>query len=162
MPRDSIFHPDFAPRAYWWEAYVPAAGELADVPKEARVAIVGGGYAGLAAALELAKQGVDAVVLERGPLGIGASTRNGGWVSGGVNIGKSFSGRAAEVAPERAHALLADAADAFSLIERLIEDEKIDCFWQKNGRFAGAWTTKDSAYQAVRPDGRHSDEQSAP
>src|SRR5204862_175923 len=150
MPRDSIFHPDFAPRPYWWEAYMPSAGELSDVPQEARVAIVGGGYAGLAAALELARHGVDAVVLERGPLGIGASTRNGGSVSGGVNIGKSFSGRAAEVAPERAQALLADAADAFSLIERLIEDEKIECYWQKRGRFVGAWTPKHYAYQEKR------------
>src|SRR4051812_10692878 len=150
MPRDSIFHPDFAPRPYWWEAYAPSAGELSDVPKEARVAIVGGGYAGLAASLELAKHGVDTVVLERGPLGIGASTRNGGSVSGGVNIGKSFSGRAAAVAPERAQALLADAADAFSLIERLIEDEKIACYWQKRGRFVGAWTPKHYAYQEKR------------
>src|SRR5438309_1880767 len=150
MPRDSIFHPDFAPRPYWWEAYMPSAGELVDVPKEARVAIVGGGYAGLAASLELAKHGVGAVVLERGPLGIGASTRNGGSVSGGVNIGKSFSGRAAAVMPERAQALLADAADAFSLIERLIEDEKIACSWQKRGRFVGAWTPKHYADQEKR------------
>ena len=76
------------------------------MPREARVAIVGGGYAGLAAALELARHGVEAVVLEAGALGVGASTRNGGSVSGGVNIGKSFSGRAAEVDPERAHRLL--------------------------------------------------------
>src|SRR5205809_52773 len=135
MPRADIFHRDFVPAPYWWEAYRPAIGELADVPRGARVAIVGGGYAGLAASLELARHGVDAVVLERGELGIGASTRNGGSVSGGVNIGKSFSGRAAEVAPERAHDLLADAADAFSLIERLIAEEGIDCFWMKRGRF---------------------------
>ena len=106
MPRSDIFHPDFQPRPYWWEAYAPAAGELAEVPREARVAIVGGGYAGLAAALELAKHGVAAVVLERGAPGIGASTRNGGSVSGGVNIGKSFTGRSADVEPERAERLL--------------------------------------------------------
>ena len=47
------------------------------------------------------KHRIDAVVLERGELGVGASTRNGGSVSGGVNIGKSFSGRPAEVGPER-------------------------------------------------------------
>jgi glycine/D-amino acid oxidase-like deaminating enzyme len=139
---------------------MPSAGELREVPREARVAIVGGGYAGLAAALELAKHGVAAVVLERGALGIGASTRNGGSVSGGVNIGKSFSGRAAAVAPERAQALLADAADAFSLIERLIEDEKIACFWQKNGRFVGAWTPKHFAYQQQRLAGLNDDAQS--
>ena len=150
MARSEIFHPDFVARPYWWEAYEPTSGELADVPRESRVAIVGGGYAGLAAALEFAKHGVAAVVLERGALGIGASTRNGGSVSGGVNIGKSFSGRAAEVAPERAQALLADAADAFSLIERLIADENIDCFWQKNGRFVGAWTPTHYAAQEKR------------
>src|SRR3954451_2317856 len=110
MPRDDIFHPDFQPRPYWWEAYAPTTGELVEVPREARVAIVGGGYAGLSAALELAKHGVEAVVLERGALGVGASTRNGGSVSGGVNIGKSFSGRAAEGATQRApHLLPADA-----------------------------------------------------
>src|SRR5438270_1042723 len=150
MPRDSIFHPDFAPRPYWWEAYMPSAGELVDVPNEARVAIVGGGYAGLAAALEFAKHGIDAVVLERGALGIGASTRNGGSVSGGVNVGKSFTGRAAEIDPERANRLLSDASDAFSLIERLIEEERIDCFWQKRGRFVGAWTPKHYAAQEKR------------
>ena len=72
MARGNIFHPDFQPLPYWWEAYAPSAGELRAVPREARVAIVGGGYAGLAAALELAKHGVAPVVLERGALGIGA------------------------------------------------------------------------------------------
>src|SRR5205809_6323982 len=120
MRNADIFHPDFVPEPYWWEAYRPVAGELAEVPGETRVAIVGGGYAGLSAALELAKLGVDAVVLERGALGVGASTRNGGSVSGGVNIGKSFSGRVADVDPEQAQHLLADASDAFSLVERLI------------------------------------------
>src|SRR5215212_2997163 len=160
MPRDSIFHPDFQPLPYWWEAYTPTSGELADVPREARVAIVGGGYAGLSAALELAKHGVEAVVLERGALGVGASTRNGGSVSGGVNIGKSFSGRAAEVAPERAQHLLADASDAFSLIERLIEEEGIECFWMKRGRFVGAWTPKHYAYQENRLASLNNDAQS--
>ena len=150
MPGREIFHPDFVPEPYWWQAYRPQAGDLVDVPHKAHVAIVGGGYAGLATALEVARHGVDAVVLERGELGVGASTRNGGSVSGGVNIGKSFSGRATRVDAERTHHLLADAADAFSLIERLIGEEKIECFWQKRGRFVGAWTPAHYAYQERR------------
>src|SRR6202140_2820505 len=150
MRNPGIFHPDFAPRPYWWEAYTPVAGELAPVPREARVAIGGGGYAGLAAALEFAKQGIEAVVLERGALGVGASTRNGGSVSGGVNVGKSFSGRAAEVDPERAQRLLSDSSDAFALIERLIQEEAIECSWQKRGRFVGAWTPDHYASQEKR------------
>jgi glycine/D-amino acid oxidase-like deaminating enzyme len=145
-----IFHSDFKSTPYWWEAYKPAAGELVDVPRESRVAIVGGGYAGLSAALELSKHGIDAVVFERGALGEGASTRNGGAVSGGVNVGKSFSGKTVEVDPVRAALMLSDAYDAFALVERLIGEEGIDCFWQKRGRFQGAWTPAHFAYQASR------------
>ena len=150
MARSDILHPDFVAEPYWWEAYRPASGALVDVPREARVAIVGGGYAGLAASLELARHGVDAVVLEKGALGIGASTRNGGSVSGGVNVGKSFTGRAPDIDPERADRLLADASDAFSLTERLIAEERIECFWRKRGRFVGAWTPKHYAAQEKR------------
>jgi glycine/D-amino acid oxidase-like deaminating enzyme len=150
IPLADIFSPDFKPAPYWWEAYRPVAGELVEVPREARVAIVGGGYAGLSTALELSKHGIDAVVFEKGVLGEGASTRNGGAVSGGVNIGKSFSGKAAEVDPERAGLMLSDGYDAFALVERLIEEEAIGCFWQKRGRFQGAWTPKHFAYQASR------------
>jgi glycine/D-amino acid oxidase-like deaminating enzyme len=145
-----IFHSDFKTTPYWWEAYAPAIGERVDIPREVRVAIVGGGYAGLSAALELAKHGIDAVVFEKGALGEGASTRNGGAVSGGVNIGKGFSGRAATVDPARAALMLSDGHDAFSLVERLIDEEEIDCHWQKRGRFQGAWTPKHFAYQQSR------------
>ena len=126
-----IFHRDFTPTPYWWEAYTPAAGELIDVPRHARVAIVGGGYAGLAAALELAKHGIDAVVFEANEPGFGASTRNGGAVSGGVNVGKSFTGKTIAVDGDRVEQILSDAGDAFTLIDRLIDEEKIDCFWEK-------------------------------
>lgn len=148
--RQDIFHRDFTPTPYWWEAYTPTAGDLADLPREARVAIIGGGYAGLSAALELAKHGIDAVVLEANELGFGASTRNGGAVSGGVNIGKSFTGKVPDIDPERVRRLLPDASDAFALIDRLIEEEKIACFWEKPGRFVGAWTKKHFQWQAQR------------
>src|SRR5262245_9464273 len=144
MSNRSIFHPDFKARPFWWEAYEPKKAELKEVPKEARVAIIGGGYAGLAAALQLAKDGVDAVVLEAAQPGVGASTRNGGMVSCGVTVGKRYSGKDD---PERQARLLSAAADSFGLIERLIEDEGIDCEWTKSGRFAGAWCR--SHYRAL-------------
>ena len=145
-----IFHRDFAPTPYWWEAYTPTAGEPTDVPREARVAVVGAGYAGLSTALELAKHGIDAVVLEAGELGFGASTRNGGAVSGGVNIGKSFTGKTPDIDPDRVPRLLSDASDGFALIDRLIEEEKIDCSWEKPGRFVGAWAKRHFEWQSQR------------
>ena len=59
MAANSLFHPDFKAMPYWWEAYRPRAEDPVDVPAEARVAIVGAGYAGLSTALELARHGVD-------------------------------------------------------------------------------------------------------
>jgi glycine/D-amino acid oxidase-like deaminating enzyme len=150
MLNADILHRDFTPAPYWWEAYKPVAGELVEVPRRTRVAIVGGGYAGLSTALELAKHDIDAVVLEAGELGVGASTRNGGAVSGGVNVGKSFTGRVVDIDRGRAERILADSGDAFALIDRLIDEERIDCFWEKPGRFVGAWTKAHFAAQSGR------------
>ncbi len=147
---NDILHKDFKAAPYWWEAYKPVAGDLADVPKTARVAIVGGGYAGLSCAIELADAGIEACVFEAAELGSGASTRSGGGVSGGVNIGKSFTGKVTTLEPDVLKNILASGYDAFSLIESLIEREKIDCYWEKTGRFVGAWTPKDYAYQERR------------
>src|SRR5690606_6822647 len=64
----------------WWLASAPAWAEPAplDGEAEAEVAIIGGGYAGLACAIRLAERGIGAVVLDAGPIGWGASGRNGG------------------------------------------------------------------------------------
>jgi glycine/D-amino acid oxidase-like deaminating enzyme len=132
-----IFASGFKPRPYWWEAHEPKPlPEIALLPK-VRVAIVGAGYAGLNAALELTAQGIDCIVLDANEPGFGGSTRNGGMVSGGVNVGKRYMAKAltdAEAAP-----FLADAADAFTLIEDLIARENIDCGWTRAGYFLGAW-----------------------
>ena len=53
----------------------------------ADVCIIGGGYTGLSAAIELARNGLKTVVLEAGPVGYGASGRNGGQVCTGYSPG---------------------------------------------------------------------------
>jgi glycine/D-amino acid oxidase-like deaminating enzyme len=60
------------------ERYPPAAG-----PIKAEICIVGGGLAGLTAALELARAGRSVVLLEAQRVAWGASGRNGGFVSPG-------------------------------------------------------------------------------
>src|SRR6185369_17830706 len=67
-PKD-IFHPDFKAEPWWWEAWKPNNTLSQDPPAKTDVVIVGAGYGGLSTALELRRNGVGAVVLERGVFG---------------------------------------------------------------------------------------------
>ena len=80
-----IFAPGFTESAYWWDAAPPPGGD-GEVQGETEVAIVGGGYAGLSAALTLRRLGHAAHVLDAERIGWGASSRNGGMVSGGLKV----------------------------------------------------------------------------
>jgi len=145
MAKGGIFHPDFKATPWWWEAWQPQAEAPIDLPAKTDVAIIGGGYAGLNAAIELTRGGVDCTVMEANDFGFGASTRNGGAVSGGVNLGKGLGGkrRINETQSEAlAEKLLGNGADSLSLIEDIIKRENIDCFWERSGRFSGAYTRK--------------------
>ena len=140
---DTLFHEDFKSTPWWWEWWRPNSAMSQDPPARTDVLVIGAGYAGLSAALEIARSGGEVTVLERGNFGDGASTRNGGAVSGGTSIGKGFSGKSAvqgDAADMQAAAMLHDAAESLKLVETLIERERIECHWHLRGRFIGAFT----------------------
>jgi len=145
MASAGLFHPEFKAAPYWWEAWRPNADGSADLPARADVAIVGAGYGGLATALELRRAGTYVVVIEANEFGSGASSRNGGAVSGGINLGKGLSGRRGgdrdQLAREAA-AMLSDAADSLLLLEEIIAREGIACSYERKGRFVGAYTRR--------------------
>lgn len=70
------------PESLWWETATsaPAPAVLAGAVK-ADIAIIGGGYTGLNAALRAIERGLSPVILEAAEIGWGASGRNGGVVS---------------------------------------------------------------------------------
>jgi glycine/D-amino acid oxidase-like deaminating enzyme len=142
---NALFHPDFKASPYWWEAWRPNADGSADPPARADVAIVGAGYGGLATALELRRAGTSVVVMEANEFGSGASSRNGGAVSGGINLGKGLSGRRTadhDEAAREAAAMRRDAADSLLLLEEIIAREGIECRYERKGRFVGAYTPR--------------------
>jgi glycine/D-amino acid oxidase-like deaminating enzyme len=121
---------------YWWEAPPRPALARASLPAKVDVAVVGSGYAGLTAALTLARGGRETLVFEAGLVGEGASTRNGGIVE--IGLKAPFGKLAARVGLDRAKALYAGARDAADFLEAFLRREKIDCHYQRCGRFIGA------------------------
>ncbi len=140
----SIFHPDFKARPYWWEAVEIGNDPPAELPAKTDVVIVGGGLTGLNCAIELGRGGVQAVVLEGEDFGFGASTRNGGAVSAGTNLGKGMSGAKTQDAAARAmlRAMMADAAASLAHVETVVARENIACHYERSGRFVGACTPR--------------------
>jgi gamma-glutamylputrescine oxidase len=115
------------------DAYPHAEGRI-----DAKVCIVGGGFAGLNTALGLCERSVrDVVVLEAHDIGHGASGRNGGFVFSGFSRGEASLLR--DVGPERARALYAGSVRAVATIRQRVRDYAIDCDLNAGGALWVNW-----------------------
>jgi glycine/D-amino acid oxidase-like deaminating enzyme len=131
MPRSTL-NGDYERRPYW-HATMPALPDRRDrpLPDAADVVVVGGGYTGINAARELARQGASVSLLEAETLGFGGSTRNGGIVHPGYKWGpKALMKRYGE---ETGRELYGETLAAYQLVKRLIADEQIDCEFRETG-----------------------------
>src|SRR5437762_2169232 len=73
--------------SYWTDSAPAFVPERHALPAQVDVAIVGGGFTGLSAALALARRGARVVVLEAGErVAAEASGRNGGHVNNGLAV----------------------------------------------------------------------------
>jgi len=104
----------------------------------ARVAIIGGGFAGLNTALGLVERGVrDVVLLEREQVGFGASGRNGGFVFAGYSLGEQSL--LDQLGKARAQALFKLTTDAVQCIRQRIADYAIPCDAVDHGVIWANW-----------------------
>lgn len=115
----------------YYEASVrrPPPGQPLDARATADVCVVGAGYAGLSAAIELAERGFSVVVLEAQRVGWGASGRNGGQVIVGFGGGGES---AIERQFSRADARRAwdTSVEGMQLLRERIRRYAIDCEYQ--------------------------------
>ena len=91
------------------------------------VAVVGGGLAGLSAAIELADRGFSVVLLEARQVGWGASGRNGGQVIAGLACDQSVID--AQLGREDSQRIWDMTSEAIRLIAERRERFVIDCDW---------------------------------
>ncbi len=130
-PAPARLAPGYQERVLWQTQAEPPEIEPHALPATADVAIVGGGYCGLAAARELARRGRSVVVVERDRLGWGASTRNGGMVIPELKAGPSEL--EAKYGPVGLR-LYGEVNEAFDHVEALIASEDIDCDYERSGQ----------------------------
>ena len=156
--------PHYRAIPYWWDDG-PSGGEAPAgpcegietggalvLPTEVDVAIIGGGYTGLGAALELGRRGRQAVVLDRQAIASGASGRNGGMVHpGGKHTLHHLLTR------PQGRALWDVTVEAFEQVEALTAELGIRCDWRRSGhlelahhpRAVGALRAEDAARRSI-------------
>jgi len=92
------------------------------------VAVVGGGLAGLSAALELAQRGFSVTLLEARQLGWGASGRNGGQAIHGLACDQSTIEE--QLGLDDAQRVWSMSIEALDLLRQRIAHHGIDCDWR--------------------------------
>ena len=122
----------------WYAATTEPLAPFAPLQGETRadVCIVGGGYTGLSAALHLAEQGADVVLLEAHRVGFGASGRNGGQLGSGQRQDQITLEKL--VGEDAARRLWDLGEDAKALVRDLITKHRIDCHLKDGIAWAGS------------------------
>jgi len=117
---------------FWLETVtMPPVQPAPDLPENIDVAIVGGGFCGLSAALSLAKRSVSVAVLEAETFGWGASCRNGGMVLTGMKLPVPILIK--RYGLYAARQMFAASLETISCVEKIIRDENIDCNFSRCG-----------------------------
>ncbi len=130
---DPLNHSYYAATAHPWRPRAFAGDLTCDV------AVIGGGFTGLSAALACAERGFSVVLVEAEHIGFGASGRNGGQLIPGLRW--TASELEAEFGCERADALF-DLCWRDNRVRARIAKHGIDCDL-KTGHLEAAWTPKD-------------------
>jgi glycine/D-amino acid oxidase-like deaminating enzyme len=130
---------EFQGQPSWWDDDPPFHSGDDALPLRCDVAVIGGGFAGLSAALELARNGSKVAVLEADAFGFNASARNSGGISFAMDLTKAAGWHrwAGGTAPPMAE-LARGAAESVTHMEDFVAANAVDCDYHRRGRLSCA------------------------
>lgn len=121
----------------WWEsAPKPKSYRDKSLPAKTDVLVIGGGFTGTSAALQLAKHGAKATLLEAQSIGYEASSRNGGQALSCLHhtLTETIHLHGKELARE----MFLAAVEAANTVERIVTEEGIECDFIRCGSIEAA------------------------
>ncbi|EHS52371.1 FAD dependent oxidoreductase [Rhizobium sp. PDO1-076] len=130
---ESVFTADARMTSYWWDRSPPEMATEEVLPAKVDALIVGSGYTGLHAAIELARGGREVLVCDAEQIGYGCSTRNGGQIS--TSVKPDFASLVKAHGEVVARRIFEDGRQSLAWTEAFIREEGIDCDFGVVGRF---------------------------
>jgi glycine/D-amino acid oxidase-like deaminating enzyme len=122
----------------WLEGVTfPQTDPTQPLPERVDVAVIGGGFTGLAAARALARSGASVATLEARSFGWGASSRNGGMVLTGLKV--EADQLIARYGRETARRMFAASLASIDCVEQIVREESIDCDFARSGHLLLAY-----------------------
>ncbi|MCB8876843.1 NAD(P)/FAD-dependent oxidoreductase [Acidisoma silvae] len=137
---DDIFTRDYRPDGlpYWWPERISGLVNWQPDTTVFDVAVIGSGLTGLSAALEFAEAGHSVLVIEAETLGHGASTRNGGLITGALHDTPEHMAKS--LGSELAESMSREARGLVPFMANQMERFAIDCDFRIGDHFMGAYT----------------------
>ncbi|WP_105404673.1 MULTISPECIES: NAD(P)/FAD-dependent oxidoreductase [Neorhizobium] len=134
-----FFSDDAVASPFWWDEARPDGANADDIPASTEVAIIGGGFTGLNAALVLARAGKQVTVYDADAPGWGASSRNGGFLGPGWAF---FDTAMTSFGVDMARRVVEESFQSLQYVKDVVAREQIDCDLKVVGYFKGAMTPR--------------------
>lgn len=143
-----MFDPSTIEEQAYWMAPHPITKNYSSksLPAKTDIVVVGSGYTGVVAALNLKKAGLEVTLLEKGRMSSEASAKNGGMVLTGLSVSlyKVFK----KFGQEKLVRFFQESLESIDCVEALVKEGNIDCHFSRCGHLEAAF--KPAHYEGLK------------
>jgi len=134
--------------ANFWMIPAPTQKTYAnkELPKKTDVLVIGSGYTGTVAALQLKKAGVDVTLIDKSKIGSEASAKNGGMALNGLSVNLNKVKK--KFGQEELVHFFQEFIESINCVEHLVKEGRIDCHFKRSGYISAAF--KPSHFETLK------------